>query len=204
MNGQKISDQIKINILGTHGVGKSTLCFQIANLLKQSNNNVKIIAENIRGCPFEINQKAKITTELWTFHKTFLDELNSLAEKYDTIILDRGVLDVVAYFSDRCNSHYYFDIIKELAFTWAINEYDLFILVEPDDLDRLYITDIVRDADIEFRKRIVYIFRDLLHQIREDIQDKLIRVYSSEIFSSEKAIKKIGKQLGSLGIIKTS
>ena len=197
MEKRKAKRPLKICVSGAHGVGKSTLCFQLAHILKQHDINTKVIAENIRGCPFKINQEASIHTELWTFHKTFLDELNAVSERYEAIVCDRGVLDVIAYFSERKEEHStYFDKIKDLAYFWAVSEYDLIILVEPEDIESKYTADEVRDSDIEYRKRIIYSFREVLGHIGNEIlRKKLLIVYSSDIFKSDLSVEKLERRL---------
>ena len=187
---------LKINILGTHAAGKSTLSFQIGNLLKLHNVNTKIIAENIRACPFPINEKAVIETEIWVFHKAVLSELHAKSEKYDAIILDRGVLDGIIYFLDRNTPNKYYDLLRQMAYRWAEEEYDLFVLVEPDNPDDPYLVDKVRDPQIEYRKRIMLLFREFVKKFSPKTAEKLITIKSSEVFDKNStALAKIEKAL---------
>ncbi len=176
---------LKINILGTHAAGKSTLSFQIGNLLKKHNINTKIIAENIRACPFPINEKAVIETEIWVFHKAVLSELHAKAEKYDAIILDRGVLDGIVYFLDRNTPNQYYELLCKMAYKWAEEEYDLLVLVEPDNPDDPYLVDQVRDPQIEYRKRIMELFRDFTNKLNSKAKQRLITIKSSEVFEEK-------------------
>ncbi|MFA5250549.1 MAG: AAA family ATPase [Parachlamydiales bacterium] len=192
----KNNKMLKINILGTHAAGKSTLSFQIGNLLKKHNINAKIIAENIRACPFPINEKAVIETEVWVFHKAVLSELHAKAEKYDAIILDRGVLDGIVYFLDRNTPNKYYDLLRQMAYQWAEEEYDLFILVEPDDPDQPYLVDEVRDPQIEYRKRIMLLFRDFVKKLNPEARKRMISLKSSEVFDEKgSGLEKIKKAM---------
>ena len=47
---------VKIAFLGTHGVGKTTLCFDLASRLKRLDMSVDIVKEVARSCPLPINQ----------------------------------------------------------------------------------------------------------------------------------------------------
>ncbi len=193
---------LKINILGTHAAGKSTLSFQIGNLLKQHNINTKIIAENIRACPFPINEKAVIETEIWVFHKAVLSELHAQSEKYDAIILDRGVLDGIIYFLDRNTPNKYYDLLRQMAFQWAEEEYDLFVLVEPDNPDDPYLVDKVRDPQIEYRKRIMMLFREFVKKFNPKAAERLITIKSSEVFDKDlPALAKIEKAMIKNGVL---
>lgn len=187
---------LKINVLGTHAVGKSTLSFQIGNLLKQHDINVKIIAENIRRCPFPINEAATIETEVWVFHRAVLDELEAVAEQYEAVIMDRGVLDGIVYFLDRNAPNKYYTLLKKMAYQWAEEEYDLFVLVEPDDPDEAYSVDKVRDPGIEFRKRVMNSFRSFVQDLNPKAYSKVLVIKSSEIFGDDNvAIEKISDRL---------
>lgn len=182
---------LKINILGTHAVGKSTLAFQIGNLLKQHNINVKIVAENIRACPFPINEKATIDTEVWVFHRAVLSELEAKAEQYDAVILDRGVLDGIVYFLDRNTPDKYYELLCKMAYQWAEEEYDLFILVESDNPDVPYLVDKVRDPQIEYRKRIMYLFRDFIKELSPIALERFLTIHSSDVFNPQSDILNI-------------
>jgi len=192
---------IKINVMGTHACGKSTLCFQIANLLKICKKNVKVLAENARACPFPINKGATLETELWILHTTTLSELQAQAEGYEAIVMDRGVLDGIVYFQERNTPNQYYDVCKKLAYMWANKEYDLHVIVEPDDADDDYYIDSARDSDILYRKKIMELFREMGKDWDFIDSTNSVMVYSSEVFRSNRAIELITQKLFSIGLI---
>ena len=47
---------MKIAFIGTHGVGKTTLCYDLAALLKRQGLNVDVVKEVARLSPLPINR----------------------------------------------------------------------------------------------------------------------------------------------------
>lgn len=48
---------MKIAIVGTHGIGKTTLAYQIACEAKKKGKNATVINEIARRCPFPLNDE---------------------------------------------------------------------------------------------------------------------------------------------------
>jgi len=51
---------VKFAFIGTHGVGKTTLCFELAALLKKRDRIVEMVHEVARFCPLPINRDTTI------------------------------------------------------------------------------------------------------------------------------------------------
>jgi Cdc6-like AAA superfamily ATPase len=47
---------LKLALIGTHGVGKTTLAHEICSLLKKADHNVDLVTEVARRSPFPINE----------------------------------------------------------------------------------------------------------------------------------------------------
>jgi nicotinamide riboside kinase len=172
----------KIAITGTHGVGKTTLAHQICVTLKERNINSCIIEEKARSCPFPINQKATIDTELWMVHTQFRAELHAKASKYDVAVIDRCSLDAIVYWQDRNTPHAYFELLRATAMQWAQEEYDMLILLEPSSDTDTFAVDAVRDSGIVYRNRIRDLFRVYIDSLPEQAQDRILRIKSDEVF----------------------
>ena len=56
---------MKLALIGTHGVGKTTLCFELAARLKRRNLDVEIVREVARRCPLPINQQTTVRAQEW-------------------------------------------------------------------------------------------------------------------------------------------
>ena len=87
---------MKIAFIGTHGVGKTTLCFELAAALKRLELSVDLIKEVARRCPLPINRDTTDQAQRWILHTQIADEIE-LAPLYDVIVCDRAVLDNYAY-----------------------------------------------------------------------------------------------------------
>ena len=87
---------MKIALIGSHGVGKTTLCFELAARLKRRNVDVEIVREVARGCPLPINQETTIEAQEWIIHSQVIAEIEAGAN-HDAVLCDRSVLDNYCY-----------------------------------------------------------------------------------------------------------
>jgi len=87
---------MKIAFIGTHGVGKTTLCFELAAALKRLDMSVDLVKEVARTCPLPINRDTTDDAQNWILHTQVAKEIE-LAETYDAIVCDRAVIDNYAY-----------------------------------------------------------------------------------------------------------
>ena len=87
---------MKIAFIGTHGVGKTTLCFELAAALKRMDLSVDLVKEVARGCPLPINRETTDAAQNWILHSQVAREIE-LSGSYDMIVCDRAVVDNYAY-----------------------------------------------------------------------------------------------------------
>jgi hypothetical protein len=87
---------MKIAFIGTHGVGKTTLCYELAAALKRLDLGVDLVKEVARGCPLPINRETTNAAQHWILHTQVAREIE-LAAAYDAIVCDRAVIDNYAY-----------------------------------------------------------------------------------------------------------
>lgn len=92
--------RIKIAFVGTHGVGKTTLCFDLASQLKRLDLGVEIVKEVARRCPLPINERTTPDAQAWILHTQIAEELEAAAS-YEVVVCDRSVLDNYAYLVAR-------------------------------------------------------------------------------------------------------
>jgi hypothetical protein len=88
--------KLKIAFIGTHGVGKTTLCFDLASHLKRLDFSVDLVKEVARECPLPINQDTTLEAQAWILHTQIAREI-AAADRYQAVICDRSVLDNYAY-----------------------------------------------------------------------------------------------------------
>lgn len=87
---------MKIALIGTHGIGKTTLCFDLAARLKRRNNDVDLVREVARRCPMPINESTTTSAQAWILHTQIAEEIAAEAA-HDVVIADRSVLDNYCY-----------------------------------------------------------------------------------------------------------
>ena len=92
--------RLKVAFVGTHGVGKTTLCFDLASQLKSLDLGVDIVKEVARRCPLPINEETTLDAQEWILHTQVAEEIAAQA-MYEVVICDRSVLDNYAYLVTR-------------------------------------------------------------------------------------------------------
>lgn len=88
---------MKIALIGTHGVGKTTLCFELAARLKRLDRPVELVTEIARECPLPINRDTTLDAQSWILHTQCARELAASRDAEACVICDRSVLDNYAY-----------------------------------------------------------------------------------------------------------
>ena len=86
----------KIAFIGTHGVGKTTLCYDLAAALKKRGVVVDIVKEVARLSPLPINRQTSLDAQMWILSTQIAEEIRSAAD-HDVVVCDRSVLDNYAY-----------------------------------------------------------------------------------------------------------
>ena len=56
---------MKIAFIGSHGVGKTTLCFDLAARLQRLDLSVEIVKETARRCPLPLNKAWQLIVSSW-------------------------------------------------------------------------------------------------------------------------------------------
>ncbi len=114
----------KIAFIGTHGVGKTTLCYGLAALLKARDLSVEVVHEVARRCPLPINEETSVAAQTWILHSQIAEEIQAEG-RYPVVVCDRSVLDNYVYLllaAGRQNS------LETLIENWVAT-YDLLVHV---------------------------------------------------------------------------
>ncbi|MFL6195218.1 MAG: ATP-binding protein [Thermoanaerobaculia bacterium] len=88
--------RFKVAFIGSHGVGKTTLCYGLAARLKRRDVGVEVVHEVARRCPLPINEETSIAAQSWILHTQVAEELVAQA-RYPVAVCDRSVLDNYVY-----------------------------------------------------------------------------------------------------------
>ena len=102
--------RMKIAFIGSHGVGKTTLCFDLASRLKRLDLGVDIVKEVARSCPLPINEQTTLDAQAWILHTQIAQEVAAAAQ-YEAVICDRSVLDNYAYMVHRAGRRREYDAL---------------------------------------------------------------------------------------------
>ena len=142
---------LKLAFIGSHGVGKTTLCYGLAARLKARDVHLEMVREVARRCPLPINQETNLAAQSWILHSQIADELAAQA-RYDVVLCDRSVLDNYVYLLLAAGSQ---ANLEELVEHW-MTSYDLLLhvpIVEAPAADGLRATDPTFQLAVEDRLR---------------------------------------------------
>ena len=145
---------MKVAFIGTHGVGKTTLCYELAAALKREGVHVDIVKEVARLSPLPINQKTSLEAQTWIFLTQMAEEIRS-ASQHDVLVCDRSVLDNYAYLMLACGRQL---PIERYMHHW-MKSYDLLFKVP---FEGQLAPDGIRDTDTFFAEAVDQLVDKLL------------------------------------------
>ena len=155
---------MKLALIGTHGVGKTTLAHDAGALLKQTGRHAELVTEVVRRCPFPVNEQTTLEAQLWILHTQIAAELEA-AHRSPLVLCDRSVLDHYCYLVNRCGRQ------PELE-RWLTRWLDSYTLLAGVPLVResIYaegfrqptLADGFRSTDRAFQQRIDAVLKELL------------------------------------------
>ena len=144
----------RIACIGTHGVGKTTLCYDLAAALKKRGVVVDMVKEVARLSPLPINRQTSLEAQLWILTTQIAEEIRS-ASRHDVVVCDRSVLDNYAYLVLAVSRQRW---LEPLVNRW-MKGYDLLIKVPIVGRPS---SDGVRDTDELFMRSIDRLVDELL------------------------------------------
>lgn len=151
---------MKLAFIGTHGVGKTTLCFELAATLKRLDLSVDLVKEVARSCPLPINRETTDAAQNWILHTQVAREIE-LADDYDAIVCDRAVVDNYAYMVHAAGRR---PELEPFIRHW-MQTYDLLVkvpVIAPPSFDG------TRDTSVDFQSDIDKLINQLLVEFELD------------------------------------
>lgn len=147
--------RLKLALIGTHGVGKTTLAYEICSLLKKADHNVELVTEVARRSPFPVNEATTLEGQLWILHAQIAAELDAAARS-PHVICDRSVLDNYCYLVNKFGRQTQLEHWLE----WWMASYTLLVAVPPlaDGIP----PDGFRSENLEFQQRIHDLLAEML------------------------------------------
>ena len=116
----------KVALVGTHGVNKTTLAYELAGALKRKGRTVELLTEIARECPFPLNEQATREAYLWIISRQIQLEIEK-TPRADILVCDRSVLDNFAYYVRRYgNADEQAEALGMYCRTW-MKTYDLLV-----------------------------------------------------------------------------
>ena len=149
---------MKVAFIGTHGVGKTTLCYELAGALKRHGVHVDIVKEVARLSPLPINRKTSLDAQTWILMTQVAEEIRSAAH-HQVVVCDRSVLDNYAYMVLACGRQ---KAIERFVAHW-MKTYDLLFKVP---MSGAASADGVRDTDEFFMRSIDELVDTLLAEMK--------------------------------------
>jgi thymidylate kinase len=161
---------LKLALIGTHGVGKTTLAYEVCSLLKKADYNVELVTEVARRSPFPVNEGTTLEGQLWILHAQIAAELEAAA-RAPHVICDRAVLDNYGYLVNK------FGRQKQLEewLSWWMESYSLLVAVPPmaDGIP----PDGFRSENLEFQQRIHDLIDELFAEPPfQKLHDRVLRL----------------------------
>ncbi len=151
---------MKLAFIGTHGVGKTTLCFELAATLKRLDLSVDLVKEVARSCPLPINRDTTDAAQNWILHTQVAREIE-LSDGYDAIVCDRAVVDNYAYMVHAAGRR---PELEPFIRHW-MSSYDLLVkvpVIAPPSFDG------TRDTSVDFQSDIDKLIDKLLAEFELD------------------------------------
>lgn len=141
--------------MGTHGVGKTTLAYEICSLLKKAHYNVELVTEVARQSPFPVNAATTVEGQLWILHAQIAAELDA-ARRAPHVITDRAVLDNYCYLVNKFGRQRHL----ESWLAWWMDTYSILIGIPPSETE--IPADGFRSEDRAFQMRIHQLLIEML------------------------------------------
>lgn len=145
---------MKIALIGSHGVGKTTLCFDVAARIKRLDLAVELVKEVARLCPLPINRETTVEAQAWILHTQIAEEIVA-ASRYQIVVSDRSVLDNYAYMVHQSGRH---DAYEPLVRKWMATYDHVFKvpIIAPPSFDG------TRDTSTTFQRDVDTLIEELL------------------------------------------
>ena len=165
---------MKLALIGTHGVGKTTLAYEICSLLKKADYNVELVTEVARRSPMPVNEATTLEGQLWILHAQIAAELEAAA-RAPHVICDRSALDNYCYLVNKFGRQPQL----EQWLAWWMDTYSLLIAVPPiaDGIP----PDGFRSENLEFQHRIHDLLEEMLREAPfAHLADRVLRLERRE------------------------
>lgn len=147
---------MKVAFVGSHGMGKTTLCYDLVARLKKKGIDADLVKEVARSCPLPVNQTTSLAAQQWILFTQMAEEIKTSARCAVTVC-DRSVLDNYAYLVRQCERQKSMEpLLRQWLMTYDLLIYVPVMPVEDDgfrDTDVAFVNDIDRAVKDELNGR---------------------------------------------------
>jgi len=87
----------KVAIIGSHGVGKTSIAQGAKARLEEQGYRVEFLGELARQCPFQLNEESDFDAQFYMISGQVNEENRAVLSEPDILITDRSILDSLIY-----------------------------------------------------------------------------------------------------------
>src|ERR1044072_3861885 len=140
----------KVALVGTHGVNKTTLAYELAGVLKRRGRTVELLTEIARECPLPLNDQGTPEAYQWIIARQVQLEIEK-SSRAEILVCDRAVLDNFAYYARRFSEvNQAYQALCAYCHHW-MTTYDLLVRLP---ITHRLTSDGFRSTDVAFQKEI--------------------------------------------------
>lgn len=151
---------LKIGIIGSHGVGKTTFALDLAQQMQKTGKfSVSVLTELARECPYPLGVNQSSAATNWLITRQISRELE-LMRNSSVLVCDRTSLDALVY--TQASGHISLkEVVLESSVQW-LTSYDLLIWIRPSGE---LVDDGFRMLDHGFRQKVDEVFAQYLTKL---------------------------------------
>ena len=151
----------KVALVGTHGVNKTTIAYELAGVLKRKGRTVELLTEIARECPFPLNEQATREAYQWIIARQVQLEIEK-STRADVLVCDRSVLDNFAYYARRYGTDgEEAEALGSYCRSW-MRTYDLLVRLP---ISKALAPDGFRSTDAQFQQEIDLLCDELFESV---------------------------------------
>lgn len=169
---------MKVGILGSHGVGKTTLALDLAQQLqKMGRYSVTVLTELARECPYPLGVGQTFEATNWLIARQISRELE-LQRHASVLVCDRTSIDAICYTMASGRQFDDAQLLSHSSKQWLAS-YDLLIWIRPSGS---VVDDGFRMVDLGFRQTVDDCFD---HCLKDYPAEKILQISQENVMSPE-------------------
>lgn len=175
---------MKICVIGTHGIGKTTFLTNFYLFALHNGINTKVVREVARDCPLGINENFNPYSAAWILTEQINRELDAKAKNFPLVLCDRSAFDPMMYSIVKFGlEEVGFKEMYNFAVRW-MDTYDVIIWLRPSGM--AITNDGIRAVDDRFQRQIDETFYEHMNLYKSRNEAKpVIELNSSAVYKKD-------------------